>query len=128
MVDQQATNDEGPRSFTLMLAQIGDGEAEAVLSRELFNLAQELRDQAVQTATDKKGELTLTVKLAVDKQAKMMTAGYEVKTKEPKPPRAGSTFFFTPGGNWSLDNPRQQKLALRDVSAPPINLREPAAQ
>jgi hypothetical protein len=111
-----------------MLAQIGDGEAEASLSLELFNLLAELREQAVSTQSERKGELTLKIKIVVDKGAKTMTADYDVGTKEPKPPRQGSMFFFTSGGNWALDNPRQQKLGLRALDAELVKLKEPAAQ
>jgi hypothetical protein len=126
--ESEMAKEEAPKSFVQMLAQIGDGEAEAVLSRELYELARELREQAVATMSEKKGTITLTIKLCIDKAAQTMAADYEVKTKEPQPPRQGSLFFFDRGGNWCRNNPRQQDLPLRAVpdGAGTNDIREPA--
>lgn len=104
-----------PKSFIQLLALIGDGELEAVLSSELYDLARELREQATNMHVERKGSITVTFKFEVDKSAQTMTADYEVKTKEPQPPRQGGLFFFDKQGNWSRNNPRQQDLPLRAV-------------
>jgi hypothetical protein len=120
---------DGPKSFVDMLRLVGDGEAEACLSRELYDLMAELREQATATMSERKGEVILKVKIEVDKSAQNMTVNYEVATKEPKPPRQGSIFFIDSSGNWCRNNQRQQDLPLRAVpsGARTNNVVDPAA-
>jgi hypothetical protein len=107
---------EGPRSFTRFLEQVADGELHDAASRELYRLANALLVQS--RAQDKKikGSMTLTIEFTVEKG--FIETGYDIKLREPKPRRSGSVFFFTRGGNLSVDRQEQRKLPLQEVRAP----------
>ena len=107
------TTQEGPRSFTRWLEKLGDGQAQADLSRAMFELGGTLRQQALERGKCK-GELTLKLTFDVDQFGQVLT-GYSVKVKEPEPARPSSMFWLTKGGNFTVENPRQTSLPLREV-------------
>ena len=110
---QQPPEDEGDRSFSRFLALLADGEAEAVLSNELRELAVACREAAQRTG---KGIGVLTLKLGLSADAGgSVTIAYVTDVKKPKRLTSKGTFWQTEGGNLTPENPRQQKLPLRDV-------------
>lgn len=110
---EQKPVEEGPRAFSRFIEQLGDGQANSDLSRALFDLGAVLRTQALDSG-DCKGELQLTLKFKVDQFGQVIT-GYTIKTKEPEPARPATMFWLTRGGNFSVENPRQISLPLREV-------------
>lgn len=112
-----ASDKEGTRSFAVTLQQIGDGSLHAELSETLQKLCGDLSAHAIQFGADAKGTLTLTLALKASANGVVGVAG-DVKTKAPKAPRVGSVFWLTKGNNLTPDNPRQQKLGLREVVGP----------
>lgn len=69
----------------------------------------------------KVGKLTLTVsvKPATKAAQGMVIISDAIKVALPEPDRAESLFFVDVNNNLSRNDPRQQKLPLRDVSQPP---------
>jgi len=108
--------DEGPRSFTRFLEQVAEGEANGELSRALQKLTVACATHAKLQNDTVGGSLELKLNLSVEPGG-IVGVSYSVKTKEPDPKRAGSIFWTTKGGNLSVENPRQQKLPLREVTA-----------
>lgn len=110
--------EEGPRSFARLLEQIGEGDLEIELAAKMFELVAQCRGFADRYSREGKGTLTLVLNVAALGNGTVTVAG-DIKTKTPTAKRAGSVFFLTAGGNLSVENPRQQKLPLREVPTGP---------
>ena len=108
--------DEGPRSFSVFVSKLADGEAEQHLSHELHELAKRLQEQAVAQNDKVKGTLTLTINFIAEPKG-FVGIGYDIASKEPKPRRQASMFWLTKGGNLTPHNPAQLGLELREVPA-----------
>jgi hypothetical protein len=108
------TKDEGARSFSVVLAQVGDGDLHDELGDRLHELVGELKHQVEYFQRDAKGTLSLKLNVHARGDGSVVVTG-DVAIKKPTRRRAGSTFFLTPGANLTLENPRQQKLPLREV-------------
>lgn len=88
----------------------------------------------IDTASDKLAELvkmvdetgkagTLTISLALKKVGGALQIAADIKAKIPEPKPDTTLLWPTTEGNLVLDNPAQQKLDLRDASAPKGELR-----
>jgi hypothetical protein len=108
-------NDEGARSFAVLLQGIGDGELNAELSETLHGMNAKLSNHAVDFGKAK-GTLTLTIEVDIDREG-VVTLTPDVKTKLPKPARKKGRYWLTAGNNLSPENPKQTKLNLREVPA-----------
>lgn len=119
--------DEGARSFPVLLSTIDDGALSEELGEAVQEITRELTRLIDQHGVDSaKG--TLTLKLAFTARANgTITLTGDVATKTPKAKRGGSVFWSTKGHNLTPDNPRQQKLPLREVPNPTRERRELAA-
>lgn len=122
MADPQQQQDS-PRSFVHFFAGLDDEQAHSRASRSLHELMKALRDEAVARHGVVKGSLSVTVEFKCDERG-TVEATYEVKTKEPKPRVSKSIYWLTKQGHLSIDNPAQQSLPLREVSAQGRALRE----
>ena len=109
-------NDEGPRSFAVLLQGIGDGDLNAELSETLTDVNKNLAARADEFGKAK-GTLTLTLAIEIDRDG-VVTLTPDVKTKLPKPARKNGRYWLTAGNNLSPENPKQTKLNLRKVPAP----------
>ena len=107
---------EGPRGFAVLLQQVDEGQLHTDASKELHRVTKELLEWARTYQRDAKGSLTLTIGLNVDPSGVVDVVG-DIKAKVPAPRRQRSTMWITKGGNLSAENPRQQKLPLREVPA-----------
>jgi len=107
-------NREGARSFALFLQQLADGDAHSELSQELHKLNGHCQRESKARGQSVTGSLSLALTLKYEPNG-IVGIGYKVQRKEPSPTRQGSVFFLTEGGNLSVDNPRQQKLPLKEV-------------
>lgn len=117
MANENEPIDEGPRSFARFFEHLAHGEAHVEASEALHELAQVLGEQAAATQSTVKGELKLTIRMAVEKSG-IVSVGYDVSTKEPKPQRSAGVFWLSKGGNLLREDPRQSELNFpRDVSA-----------
>jgi hypothetical protein len=125
------TKDEGPRGFAVLLQQIDEGSLHDELSIATRDLARTLCEYANKFGRAGKGELTLTIGMSVDAKGVAAVTG-AVKSKLPKVPKVSSQFFLTASSNLTLENPRQQKLPLREVAPPapprdvPVEMNAPA--
>lgn len=124
MEKETEQQNEGHRSFSKLIAELGDGEAHVELSRALNHLCSKLRREAQQQCKDQRGELSLKLTLVTSPDTMTFAIGYEVKVKEPSPRRPGSVYWLTKGGNLTVENPRQQALPLREVNMGGIELKD----
>lgn len=115
--------DEAPRGFAVALQQMDEGCFHAEISETLQKTLGELEQFAIKFGVDARGMLTLALALKVSPTGVVAVSG-EIKTKVPKAPRASSVFWLSPGNNLSPENPRQQRLPLREVRGPAAAPRE----
>lgn len=108
---------EGARAFNNAIMLLDNGRVHAELSEKLHGLVCKLRDEAINRDRAIAGELSLTLKIGVDEHGNVEVIP-AIKVVEPKAKQARTVLFLTRGGNLSVENPRQQSLPLRDVSAP----------
>lgn len=118
--------EEAPRSFGVFLRTLNEGECEADLSREMNELLAKLRALAEEDNGSAKGSLVLTLNFEVDVKDQC-EIGYFIKTKEPTPTRHKANVWLNKSGNVVFENPRQQKLPLREVPKGSTELRDPQA-
>ena len=104
---------EGARGFSVTLQTLDEGRVHAELSETLQKLAGELSDFA-NNFGKAKGTLTLALNLEADSNG-LVAVVADIKTKSPKIPHGRSIFWLTKGNNLTPENPRQQKLPLREV-------------
>jgi hypothetical protein len=109
-------SDDGPRSLAVFLTKLEDGEFEQELSKKLheMGLALDSRLEHSETAT---GSMIITLKFKADRKA-VAIAG-DVKSTLPKALRAAHVMWLNAESNFVAENPRQTKLGLREVEAPP---------
>jgi hypothetical protein len=113
--NQDADKDEGPRSFGVWLRRLSGGEAESVLSHDLWDLTKRMQEEMeARPGSTIKGKLSLSINLSA--KDGHITVGYDVKTTAPKPARSAAVFWFTKGGNLTAEQPRQEKLPFQDVA------------
>jgi hypothetical protein len=122
-----ANNDEGVRGFGVTLQQIDDGSLHAHLGEEMQRLARELNDHALKFGSNAKGTLTLKLNLLASPNGTVCIGG-DVVSRGVKTPRVPSVFWLTKGNNLTLDNPKQQRLPLRDVTVPRGEMRDLSAR
>lgn len=108
------------RPFADFLAEQRDGKAHA----EITNLFNELIE-AVQ-AHSKAGSLTLQIRVKPAGRGSEDTVfvSDEVSIKKPKGERPEAIFFVDDSHNLQRNNPRQERLPLREVPKPATELKE----
>ena len=114
MAKQEAV-DEGARSATRFIEQVADGQCNADLSHALHKLGLKLASECRQRNDKVSGEVSLRLKITAEPSG-VVGVLYEVNAKEPKAKTSGSVFWLTKGGNFTVDNPKQQNLpGIREV-------------
>ncbi len=103
-----------PRSFNLVLSQLQGGAFLDLLSESLRELVQELSDHELNTRKAAKGSLTVKLKVKLDDGIFEIVP--EAKVEKPKPVMGRDIFWCDSEHNLTPENPRQGKLALRDVA------------
>jgi hypothetical protein len=101
------------RGFGPMLAGLEDGQLHTDLSNGMADLMVKVQRQA-ETAGKARGKLVLELKLEAD-QFGVVTIDGVIKVTEPKPARQRSVRWLNEQGQLVSENPKQQKLPLRDV-------------
>jgi hypothetical protein len=109
-----AEDEEGTRSFLVMVNQIQQGAVANELARKAHRLQKRLSEFA-QDNGKAVGELTFKVKFTHTPDG-IVSVATDITTKEPRRKRAG-VFFLTRGKNLSVDNPNNKQMPLIDVSA-----------
>jgi hypothetical protein len=119
--------EEGPRGFGPFLSKLDEGQLIERLADELKDVTVAL-DRHAQSHGKAKGTLSLTLSITIENG--IATIIPAVATKLPKVPQGQSVMWITPGGNLTPENPRQQKLPLREVPglAPVVNMADATAE
>jgi hypothetical protein len=114
MDEGQGPDVEAPerRPFAAFLQEHRHGGLHGELSDGLAELVAAAREH------DKSGTLTLTVKVAPNKDGLTVTVTDDVKVKAPEADRGAALYFADERGNLSRRNPQQMELPLREVPAP----------
>jgi len=113
---EEPTAEEGPRSFGVILQKVGDGAAEAELSRELFAITKAIKEEARTRGGKVKGTLVLKLSIEAEGEDSVVTVDYDVTAKAPKPMRRKGHFWLTQGGNLTSQAPKQTGLPFQDVA------------
>lgn len=121
--DVEKAINEGPRSFARFTETVADGDLHAELSDELHELIEHLANHALTVSSPGKGEMSIKFKFSVDKSG-VVDVAWDVQSKIPKPARSKGVMWLTKGNNLTAQNPRQQKLPLREVPVAPTEVRE----
>lgn len=123
-----AKEEEGPRSAVVFLDGLADGRCAAQLSGALHDLGKVLADESAARDATVKGELTLKIKFACERNG-VVSVDYDIKVKQPAQVTSRGLMWLTPGGNFTAHNPKQQVLPLREVkrTAAPLRDIEPAS-
>ena len=106
------------RPFADVLLELAKGRIHNEASIALQDLVEAVAERGG------KGAVTLVINVASSKAEGQVEVTADVKTKLPATKRPTSLFFVTADHNLSRDNPEQPRLPMRDVSAPPEQLRE----
>jgi hypothetical protein len=99
------------RPFADVLRDLAGGQAYETLTLELAHVVQEV------IKTQKAGALSLTLNITANGPGSVQIAE-SIKSKVPELPKGKTLFFATEAGTLTRDDPRQEKLNLRDVSEP----------
>jgi hypothetical protein len=83
---------------------------------ELSTALQQLVRQCCETGRG--GEITYTLSIKPTKSAEAVEIADKIGLKEPRNERGSSLFFVTSGFDLTRNNPRQERLDLREVPAP----------
>lgn len=116
-------NEEGARGFAVLLQSVGDGAFHVEVSEMLLELNTKLARHA-EDFGKAKGTIAVTLTVDIDREG-VVTVDPDVKIKTPKPARKKGRYWLTQGNNLSPENPKQQKLPLREVPAQRTRAVEP---
>ncbi len=97
-------------SFAEVLQQLAGGQTYQELGDRLTEIVLAVQE------TRKQGELTIRLKVKPNGEHGVIIAE-EVKSKAPEAPRAETLFYVTAAGHLKRDDPRQEKLPLRQITA-----------
>lgn len=111
-----AAEKEGARSFARFVEQVDDGQAQAEISAAMHKVLIEVKEMADTTCQEVKGAFAVQFQFTANSGVVDVT--YSIASKSPKKKFARTTFFLTAGANLSVENPRQTKLPLHDVTNP----------
>lgn len=108
-------------AITHILGQIGRGQLVEMATSRLAALVEAITDPELR-AGDAEGEITLKLKLRLERDTGAMRVTPELTTKMPKQPLDRALFFVTPDGNLVRDNPRQGRMfeddsKVKDIGA-----------
>lgn len=114
---EPAAEEEAPRSFNVFFSKLSNGGAESEASYELDQLIKRLHEESKIQMKRVGGRLTITIDIGVD-PANVADIGYKIDRKDPKRRTDRTVYWLTHKSRLVGENPAQQKLPLRDVSAP----------
>lgn len=107
---------EGARSFSHLIATVGDGDLHADLSDAMNRLTRILKATAQERDSSASGRIVLTLDIEVDKKGVAEVEG-SYTVKEPRARRhTVRALYVTAGGNLTAEDPRQQKLPMRSIA------------
>lgn len=106
------------KPFAAVIQEQRNGGLHSELSHELAALVSAVQE------TQKPGTLTLTMKVAPNKDGVTMTVTDKVVAKIPENDRGAAIFFVQGDGNLVRRDPRQLEMPLREVTREEVELRE----
>jgi hypothetical protein len=114
---------EAPRSFAVLLHEIGDGSLLAALSAELHDVVSKCQDFALNEGATGRGELVLKLTIKAEKNgtAALTTA---ITSKAPRAKLPPQGLWISKGGNLLTENPRQVRLKFVEMNKPAVEARE----
>jgi hypothetical protein len=118
-----ADEKEGPRSAVVFLDGLADGACAAQLSGALHDLGKVLVDESLNRDATVKGELTLKIKFACERNG-VVSVDYDIKVKTPPKVTSRGLMWLTPSGNFTAHNPRQMSLPLREVARKVVGIKD----
>jgi hypothetical protein len=107
-------NEQGPRSFGVLLSELDGGQYQHDLSEDLQRLMRAIGALNDEGHDKVKGKLTLTLSFTGRRDGKMEILP-DVKVSAPKRERVQTIRWLTKHGHLEKNDPRQQELQLRDV-------------
>lgn len=107
------TPGEGRTPFAAFVQQQRSGGLHGELSDALAELVTAVQE------TQRPGTLTLSIKVAANKDGSTVTVTDKVSTKIPEGDRGAAIFFIEGDGNLVRRDPRQIELPLREVTGKP---------
>jgi hypothetical protein len=115
---------EGAHSFSHLVAVLANGKLERELSERLHDLAIKLK-QVANASGKSKGALAIKFNFKTESDGTTQIT-YDVKLTEPVRDRPTAIAWMTPGGNMTIENPRQTEMGfLRDASGSTPRVRDP---
>lgn len=100
-----------PPSFLPFFQKLMRGAAVEEMSAEFQKLNMALADAALYSGGSQKGSITLKIDLT--RKNELTFVKYDIKRKDPNPPRPESVTYHTADGVLLFEDPRQQKLPLK---------------
>ncbi len=94
---------------------LADGDANREASEELHKLIETLQKDADLRNAVSKGRMVIKIAASVDPRG-VVTFGWDIERREPKPPRTGGVMWIGKDGQLTPQNPRQEKLPLYEVA------------
>lgn len=112
---REERDEEGARSFTVFLSEVGEGKFAGELAEKLREVVKAITETAAATCRTAGGELALKLVLKADEKG-YVDVKPDVKVKLPPAIRSASKFRATPSNNLStVLNPRQLEMPLREI-------------
>jgi hypothetical protein len=118
-----APEEPGPRSFGVFFNGLASGQAEGEAAYELAELLKRLHEESKTQVRQVTGSLTIELGFACAETG-VVEVRFAVKRKDPKRKTEPSHFWMDKKSRLVTENPRQQKLPLRDVSGARGRVRE----
>jgi hypothetical protein len=114
MADLEPHDNGKLRTFSRVLAQLAEGRLEDRLTRALIDLIGDIQNA---DAEGSKPKGSITLKLEFIKNGRMMDVNPTIKVEKPKEPAfEKDQLYVTPDNNLTMNDQRQPKLPLRDIT------------
>jgi hypothetical protein len=112
---EEPAKEEGARSFAVLMRQLQEGDYEGEVSEKFQELVARLGAHAERFSCVAKGHIDLKLNVTAEANGVFTVVPGDIRTKWPLTPRAKEIYYLTKGKNLTRENPRQQKLPLREV-------------
>lgn len=103
------------KAFSNFIAMLNDGDLHHDLTSAIENVIAALNDARQNGTSKPKASMTIKLAFCLDGQTVDVSGDFDVKT--PKVKRERSVFWTTAANRLSRNNPQQQNLPFRDVTA-----------
>ena len=116
-MNEENTNETGPRAFNHLVGALADGDAHEELTSALHKLTAAMRNEAHARNGKVKGKLTLELAFTVEPND-VVSIEYAVRSKAPDPRRPSTILWATRQNGLSPQNPKQMGFGeIKEVQA-----------